>query len=41
MELIKTKELYKMTHLLLLRRNLRTAKPKSEYRKLRWDLKTI
>lgn len=40
MELINTKDLYEMTHLSLLRQNLRTAKPKSECRKFRWELKT-
>lgn len=41
MELIETKELYENDAFVIIRRNLRTAKPKSEYRKLRWDLKTI
>lgn len=40
MELINTKDLYENDALSLLRQNLRTAKPKSECRKFRWDLKT-
>lgn len=41
MELIETKELYENDAFVIIEANLRTAKPKSEYRKLRWDLKTI
>lgn len=40
MELINTKDLYENDAFVIIEANLRTAKPKSECRKFRWDLKT-
>ena len=40
MELINTKDLYENDAFVIIEENLRTAKPKSECRKFRWDLKT-
>lgn len=41
MELIETKELYENDAFVIIEAEFEEAKPKSEYRKLRWDLKTI
>lgn len=41
MELIETKELYENDAFVIIEAEFEDSETKSEYRKLRWDLKTI